>query len=143
MALEPLARRLTMNTFLVMIYYLFASLNLVQVFECYVILFRSTFSIVRLNPFMDWVQSSNLKTHFLISNLLLYMCFVSYAHGFLNIVWLMWPTCDLQLQLRRIIMDWGSTPLENSFMCLCLFHIFWACNGLMAFRLHELQQGII
>jgi hypothetical protein len=83
MALKPLAHGLTMNTFLVMIY-LFVGLNLVQIFECYVILFRSTSTIARLNSFMDWVQSSNHKTHFLISNLLLYMCFVSYANGFLN-----------------------------------------------------------
>jgi hypothetical protein len=46
---KPLACGFTMNTYLVRIYF-FVSLNLVQVFECYVVLRRSIL-------FDNWVES--------------------------------------------------------------------------------------
>jgi len=51
MALKPLGHGLTMNTFSVMIY-LFIGLNLVQIFECCVVSFRSIF-------FNSYVESTH------------------------------------------------------------------------------------
>jgi len=51
MALKPLSCEFTMNIFLVRICF-FVSLNLIQVFECYVVLHKSIF-------FGNWVESTH------------------------------------------------------------------------------------